>query len=68
MNPQTKSIIRHLLTAIGAVLVFLGLGKFTGVVEYLIANLDAVWDAALVIVGFATTLLGFFKDKERLQA
>jgi hypothetical protein len=65
MNEQTKSIIRHLLTALGVVLGFVGLSKFTGLLDILNQNLDTVWNAALTIVGFATTLIGFFKNKDR---
>jgi hypothetical protein len=65
MNEQTKSIIRHLLTALGVVLGFVGLSKFTGLLDILNQNLDTVWNAALTIVGFITTLVGFFKNKDR---
>ena len=65
MNEQTKSIIRHLLTALGVVLGFVGLSKYTGLLDILNQNLDGVWNAALTIVGFVTTLIGFFKNKER---
>lgn len=67
MNEQTKSIIRHALTALGAIIAFIGLGKYTGVLEYITNNLDAVWDAAMTIVGFAVTILGFFKNKARFN-
>ena len=65
MNEQTKSIIRHLLTALGVVLGFVGLSKFTGLLDILNQNLDTVWNAVLTIVGFVTTLVGFFKNKDR---
>jgi hypothetical protein len=65
MNEQTKSIIRHVLTALGVVLGFVGLSKFTGLLDILNQNLDTVWNAALTIVGFITTLVGFFKNKDR---
>jgi hypothetical protein len=65
MNEQTKSIIRHLLTALGVVLGFVGLSKFTGLLDILNQNLDTVWNAVLTIVGFITTLVGFFKNKDR---
>lgn len=67
MTEQTKSIVRHILTALGAILMFLGLGKFTGIVDFLLENLDAVWQAIMVVIGFLTSLLGFFKNKERLE-
>jgi hypothetical protein len=65
MNEQTKSIIRHLLTALGVVLGFVGLSKFTGLLDILNQNLDTVWNAVLTIIGFITTLVGFFKNKDR---
>ena len=65
MNEQTKSIIRHVLTALGVVLGFVGLSKFTGLLDILNQNLDTVWNAVLTIVGFVTTLVGFFKNKDR---
>lgn len=65
MNEQTKSIIRHALTALGAIIGFLGLGKYTGVLEYVNTNLDSIWEAVLTIVGFVTAILGFFQNKAR---
>ena len=65
MNEQTKSIIRHVLTALGVVLGFVGLSKFTGLLDILNQNLDTVWNAVLTIIGFITTLVGFFKNKDR---
>lgn len=65
MNEQTKSIIRHILTALGFVLGLVGLNKFTGVIDYLTQNLDVIWSAVTTLVGFVTALLGFFKDKAR---
>jgi hypothetical protein len=67
MNEQTKSIIRHVLTALGVVLGFVGLSKFTGLLDILNQNLDTVWNAVLTIVGFITTLVGFFKNKDRFS-
>lgn len=63
MNEQTKSLIRHILTALGFVLGLVGLNKFTGVIDYLIQNLDAIWSAVLALVGFVTSIFGFFKDR-----
>ncbi len=65
MNEQTKSIIRHALTAIGVILGFIGLSKFVPIVEFLQANLDQLWAAISLIIGLVTTLIGFFKNKER---
>jgi hypothetical protein len=65
MNEKTKSLIRHALTALGVVLGFIGLGKYTGLIQYLVDNLDAVWAAITTVVGVVLTILGFFKNKER---
>lgn len=65
MSEQLKSTIRHILTALGVILGFIGLNKFVPIVDYLIQNLDALWAAILAIVGAITTILGFFKNKER---
>jgi hypothetical protein len=65
MTEQTKSLIRHLLTAIGFLLATLGLADAADLVNILLADLDKTWDAALVLVGVATTVAGFFQNKER---
>ena len=67
MTEQTKSLIRHLLTALGTLLVVFGLGKYTGAIDYLLGNLDSVWQAIIVIGGAITTVVGFFKDKVRFE-
>jgi TctA family transporter len=65
MNEKTKSLIRHALTALGVVLGFIGLDKYTGIVQYLLDNLDSLWSAVVSIVGVVLTVIGFFKNKER---
>ena len=65
MTEQTKSLIRHILTALGFVLGLVGLDKFVPIVSTLQQNLDVVWGAIMALVGVVTTLLGFFKEKER---
>jgi len=65
MNESTKSIIRHTLTALGTVLVLLGLGSWAGVIDFLNGSLDGVWDAIITIIGFVTTLFGYFKESTR---
>lgn len=67
MTDQTKSLVRHLLTAIGFLLATLGLTDASGLVNDLLANLDGTWDAILVLVGTVTTVIGFFKNKDRWQ-
>jgi len=63
MNVNTKSLVRHIITGLGSVLVFFGLTKWLGVYEYLIQNFDAIWDAIFVLVGAITTIIGFKKGR-----
>lgn len=65
MNDQTKSLIRHMLTALGVLMAALGLGNASGLIEELLSNLDLIWDAVLVIVGTVVSIVGFFRNKER---
>lgn len=65
MNEQTKSLIRHILTALGFVLGVIGLNKFVPLVDYLLANLDGIWAAITALVGVVVFVIGFFKNKER---
>ena len=52
MGEGTKSAIRHFLTAALAILGVLGLGEWVGFIELINVNLDAVWEAAITIIGF----------------
>lgn len=65
MTDKTKSLIRHALTALGGILAFLGLAKFSGFFDILNDNFDNVWAAGATVVGFITAIIGFFKNKER---
>ncbi len=67
MNEQSKSLIRHLLTALGVLMAALGLGNASGLIEELLANLDKIWDAGLVITGAVVSILGFFRNKDRFN-
>lgn len=57
------SLVRHTLTAIGTVLVVLGLGKYTGAIDYIVQNLDGVYAAIMSIVGVVINVWGFFKNR-----
>lgn len=63
MNESTRSLIRHILTALGTVVALIGLNGVVPIIDFLSENLDAVWDAVVVIIGFVTTMIGFFSDK-----
>lgn len=65
MNEKTKSLIRHILTAVGTLVGVIGLEHITGLITYVLENLDAVWEAVLTIVGFLTAIFGFLKDSNR---
>jgi hypothetical protein len=64
---QIKSLIRHLLTAVGILLTLLGVDKLIPVVEYLQGNLDGLFAAITTVIGIVMTVIGFFKDKDRWQ-
>jgi phage-related protein len=63
MNEQTKSLIRHILTALGTILALIGLNNVIPIIDFLQSNLDGVWGAIEVLIGFIVALLGFFNDK-----
>lgn len=65
MNEKSKSLIRHLLTALGSVMLIVGLGKYTGVINYVLENMDAVYTAVATITGVVMGLIGYFKDSDR---
>ena len=67
MTEQVKSLIRHTLTAIGTLLVLIGVDKFIPLVEYLQTNLDGVVAAVSTLVGVVVTIFGFFRDSERWE-
>lgn len=60
---DTKSLLRHLITGIGSVLVMLGIGKFSGVIDFTLMNFDGLWQAGATIVGAVITYWGYFKGR-----
>lgn len=60
MNDKTKSLIRHLITALSTVFIFVGLSKFTPILQYLIDNLDQVSAAITTLITVVTAIYGFF--------
>lgn len=63
MTEQTNSLIRHLLTALSTVLMFVGLSKFTPILQYLIDNINAIGGAVTTLVTIGTAIYGFFYKK-----
>ena len=63
----TKSMIRHLLTGLAAVLTVFGLGSIGGAIEFTLGELDNIWAAVTTLIGVITGYKGFFKDPERLE-
>lgn len=60
----SPSVIRHILTAVGAFAVLIGLNHWLPFIDYINANLDQVWAAGVTVVGFITTLVGYFRKRE----
>lgn len=69
MTSNTKSLIRHALTAIGTVIALLGINAWIPIIDFLKDNLEPVWDAVTVLIGFALTFYGFIvnRDKEETE-
>lgn len=67
MNESTKSLIRHILTALGVLLAATGMADAAELVNGTLADLNKLWDAVLVLVGFVTSVVAFFKNKERFS-
>lgn len=67
MTPALKSTIRHILTALGTLIAVFGLNQFVGIFEIVDVQFDAVWAALQTIIGFGVTILGFFRNKDRLS-
>ena len=67
MNETTKSFIRHFLTVLGTIFALVGLNNWIPVWEFVNQSLDTIWASVVTLLGFATTLFGFFKDKDRLE-
>jgi hypothetical protein len=63
----SKSMIRHFLTGLGAVLSVFGLGELSGAIDFTLTELDNIWVSVASLIGIFTALFGFFKDKERLE-
>jgi len=67
MNEKVKSSIRHILTVVGTIIVLLGLDGLVPILEHITVSLDEVFAAIATLVGFATTLISFFTQKERFK-
>ena len=63
----TKSMIRHFLTGLGAVLAFFGFSELHGAINFTLTELDNIWASVTSLIGILTIFFGFFKDKERLE-
>ena len=67
MTKITKSLVRHVLTALGMVLGIVGLGDMVGFIDILISDVDQIWDGVAMFIGFFTSYKAFFTDKERFD-
>ena len=64
-SEQIKSLVRHGLTAIGMLFAVIGLDKWIPMVQFIQENLETTTAAIITLVGFITTIIGFYKDKSR---
>lgn len=67
MNETTKSLVRHIITALSFVLGLVGLNKFTGLLDIVTQNIDGLFAAIATIAGVVGSIIGFFRNKERLS-
>lgn len=65
---KLKSLIRHIITGLGSILVFIGVSQFTDLSQWIIENFDVMWDTGATMVGFVLTIIGFVKDGSRHKA
>ena len=68
MNAGTKSLIRHILTALGVLLAAVGMADASDLFNTLLVDLDGIWDAVLVIMGLVTTVVGFFTKRKEVES
>jgi hypothetical protein len=68
MTSNTKSLIRHALTAIGTVIALLGINAWVPIIDFLKDNLEPIWDSVTVLIGFVVTLYGFFVNRDKEEA
>tara|TARA_R110002012_G_scaffold25464_7_gene84343 strand:+ start:727 stop:942 length:216 start_codon:yes stop_codon:yes gene_type:complete len=68
MNAGTKSLIRHILTALGVLLAAVGMADASDLFNTLLVDLDGIWDAILVIIGLVTTVVGFFTKRKEVES
>lgn len=66
-SEQIKSLIRHILTGLGILFTVIGLDKWIPMVQYIQDNLETTSIAIMTLVGVISTIVGFFKDKNRWQ-
>lgn len=57
-------MVKTILVLLGTIAAMLGLEKFTGLIDYLVLNVDAIWAAVLVIVGAVTTVWGHLRKEK----
>lgn len=64
---MNKSLIRHFLTALGAICMMPALSKGLPIINFLGENLDTVYAALSALGGFGLGLFGFFKNTDRFN-
>ncbi len=64
MDNKTKSLIRHILTAVGTIITLLGVNSVVPIITFIQNNLDGVWEAASTVIGALITIYGYFFKRD----
>lgn len=67
MSENVRSLIRHFLTILGGLLTVFGLGKYSGLLEYVANNVEPFYAAVTAVIGIVVTIYGYFKDSSRFS-
>ena len=65
MSEQIKSMIRHIVTSLGAVAAVFGISELAGVINLIAENIDTLFGIISSIGGVIAIMKGFFHNKER---
>lgn len=61
---KTKSLIRHILTALGTIMLFFNVPVLADIIQTISENLDQIFTYLTQIIGAVTALVGFFYGRE----
>ncbi len=64
MDNKTKSLIRHILTAVGTIITLIGVNSVVPIITFIQNNFDGVWEAASTVIGALITIYGYFFKRD----